>query len=326
MGAMVESSSAACSRGGVRRMRRPGPGFQRLGPVLASVSVLVAVGTLAACGPVGPGGPGGGGPGGSSTTVPEIPATTMFGTPPRPSPLVAVGEDGAVVVLDSAGGTRLRTLATGATGGITLSADRTTAWFEAAGTILSVPVDGSSPARPLVAGTSPEASPAGARLAHISGNTVVVRDLATATERRWTVPGGPLSSLAWSGDGASLVWVRGGTQLMYVAVDTPGAQPRPVPGAVAGPGEQLFATLGLPSGLATVLAGRGPTDGDPFRITVGADLSVTRSADALSGGARDRAFDTAWAWGLRTDSHGNVRWSVGGGTGLVATSYTAADW
>jgi hypothetical protein len=306
MGAMVD-----------RRCRGRGraSGFRRLG----LVGLVVG---LAACGPGGPGGPGAS----TSTTVPEIPATTMHGTPPRPSPLVAVGEDGAVVVLD--GGTRVRTLASGATGGVTLSADRTTAWFESAGTLLSVPVDGSAPARPIVAGSSPEASPSGARLAYVSGSAVVVRDLATGTgtERRWTVAGGPLSSLAWSGDGTSLVWVRAGTQLMHVAVDAPAARPQAVPGAVAGPGEQLFATLGLPSGLATVLVGAGPTDGDPHRITVAADLSTTRSTDPLSGGARDRAFDTAWAWGLRTDSHGNVRWSVGGGTGLVATGYTAADW
>jgi hypothetical protein len=306
MGAMV----------GSWRGRGRASGFRRLG-------VVGIVLGLAACGPAGPGVPGG--PGAStSTTVPEIPATTMPGTPPRPTPLVAVGEDGALVVLD--GGSPVRTLASGATGGVTLSADRTTAWFEAAGTLMSVPVDGSAPARPVVAGTSPEASPSGARLAYVSGGAVVVRDLATGTERRWTVAGGPLSSLAWSGDGASLVWVRAGTQLMQVAVDAPAAQPRAVPGAVAGPGEQLFATLGLPSGLATVLAGGGPTDGDPHRITVAADLSVTRSTDPLSGGARDRAFDTAWAWGLRTDSHGNLRWSVGGGTGLVAAGYTAADW
>jgi hypothetical protein len=283
-------------------------------------------------------GPGGGGPPPTSpTTVPEIPATTMVGTPARPQPIVAVGTDGAVVTLDAGSGERTGGLAppprSGAVVGVTLSADRATAWYDTcraggAGSIYQVAVDGSGPARRVATGTSPEASPTGNRLAYLAGSSVVVRDLATGTERRWTDPAGPgrLSWLAWAGDGTELVWVRGGTQLIRLDVDAAGAQPVAVAGAAAGKDEVLYATLRLPYGLATLLVGEGVGDTSPDRIVVQPDGSVTRSTDPLTGGARDRAWDASAQWGLRADAYGNLRWSVGGGTGLIVTGYTAADW
>lgn len=267
----------------------------------------------------------------SPTTVPEVPATTMFGTPPRPTPLVAVGADGAVVTVSSQSGERAAELApappAGAVVGVTLSRDGTTAWFDVCrpsgtGSIYQVAVDGSAPARRVATGAYPEASPTDDRLAYLAGRSVVVRDLATGTERRWNDTGtGRLSWLAWTSDGTELVWVRGGSQLVRLAVDAPGAQPQAVPGAVAGPGEVLYATLGR-----TALVGDGPDDPAPDRISVGPDGTVSRGRDPGNAGARDRAFDESGHWGLRTDAYGNLVWSVGGGLGLVAEDYVAADW
>jgi hypothetical protein len=266
----------------------------------------------------------------SPTTVPEAPATTMPGTPWRPSPIVAVGADGAVVVLDSTTGERTVELApvpaSGAVVGVTLSPDGDTAWFDVCrpgrpGSIYVVPTDGSAPARRVATGSYPEVSPTGDRLAYIAGRSVVVWDLATGTERRWADSGtGRLAWLAWTGDGG-LVWVRGESQLVLLAVDTPGAEPRAVPGAVAGPGEVMYATL-----RSSVLVGDGPDDPTVDRIDVGAFDTVSRRPDTGNAGGRDRAFDASGQWGLRTDAYGNIVWSVGGGVGLVAEDYVAADW
>ena len=321
--------------------------------VAGAVALLAAVGLLgAACVPGGGAGgplpascasgsgPGGGGPPPTSpTTVPEIPATTMWGTPSRPTPIVAVGTDGAVVTLDAQDGERIGELApapassSGAVVGVTLSADRTTAWFDTCqsggvGTIYQVPVDGSATARRVATGSSPEASPTGEQLAYLAGRSVVARDLATGTERRWTdtTGRGRLTSLAWAGDGTELVWVSGGKQLVRLDVDAPGAQPQAVPGAVAGEGEVLYATLRSPYGLASLMVGSGVADTAPHRMTVAADGAVTRSPTSAAGGARDRALDDSGHWGLWADAYTNLRWSVGGGAGLITTGYTAADW
>jgi hypothetical protein len=120
--------------------------------------------------------------------------------------------------------------------------------------------------------------------------------------------------------------VRGGTQLVRLDVDAPGAEPRGVAGAEAGPGEVLYAPLGLPSGLATVMVGEGPDDTAPDRLVVGPRLAVSRRADPLGGGARDRAWGASCLWGLRADADDALRWSVAGGTGLIVRGYTAADW
>jgi hypothetical protein len=283
-------------------------------------------------------GPGGGGPPPTSpTTVPEVPATTMWGTPSRPSPIVAVGTDGAVVALDANDGERIRELApaptSGAVVGVTLSADRTTAWFDTCqrggpGTVYQVPVDGSAEPSRVATGSYPEASPTGEQLAYLAGRSVVVRDLATGTERRWTdtTGRGRLTWLAWASDGTELVWVRGGKQLVRLDTDAPGAQPQAVPDAVAGEGEVLYATLGMQYGLANMVVGSGVADTAPHRMSVAADGTVTRSASSWEGGVRDWAGEPSGHWGLWADAYANLRWSVGGGTGLAAAGYTAADW
>jgi len=293
--------------------------------VCVTALVLASGALVAACrtggDPVDPGQPAST----SSTSTPEIPATTMPGTPSRPSPLVAVGDDGALVILQNQTGERLRELAGPAVGdivGVTVSSDTATVWFDADGTIYEVAVDGSGDPRPVATGTSPEASTDGTALAYADGATVAVRDLATGDDRTWT-DSGSVTSLAWTADGRDLAWVRDGTQLVHLDVDG-GAGPRVVAAAMAG--EQLWSTLASPGGLASVMVGSGPDDTDPERITVGPGTAVDRSPDSTGGGALDRAWDRSLAWGLRTDAWHVVRWSVGGGTGAIARGYTAADW
>jgi hypothetical protein len=280
----------------------------------------------------------GSGTGGTEPTTtwstPEIPATTLLGTPPQPTPLIAVGEDGSLVTVDAATGQRTGVLATGEStaeiAGVTLSADRSTVWFdvccEQAWAIHEVPLDGSSAPEQIASGSWPEASPTGTRLAYLAGDDVVVRNLVTDQEQRWATVGGAPSALAWVGDGTDLVWVQGGRRLAHLDVDAAGARPQVVPGAAVHAGEVLFAPLRTPSGVATVMAGDGPDDPTADRIVVAQDLTATRQPDPLGGGARDRAWDATQQWGLRTDADGSLRWSVGGGTGLIAGGYVAADW
>jgi hypothetical protein len=329
-------------------------GHRRVTGAVALVATLGLVGVACVAGAPGGGvarpiaapcasgsGPGGGGPPPTSpTTVPETPATTMWGTPSRPdlSPIVAVGTDGAVVTLDATTGDRIDDLApapsAGAVVGVTLSADRATAWFDTCqrggpGTIYQVPVDGAAAPRRVATGSYPEASPTGAQLAYLAGRSVVVRDLATGTERRWTdtTGRGRLSWLAWVGDGTELVWVSGGQQLVRLDTDAAGAQPQAVPGAVAGTGEVLYAPLGARyDRFATVMVGTGVADTAPHGLIVSIDGTVTRSTNPTDAGIRDRAAEPSGHWSLWADAYANLRWAVGGGTGLIAAGYTAADW
>jgi hypothetical protein len=261
----------------------------------------------------------------------------MWGTPGRPNPIVAVGTDGAVVTLDSRDGERVRELApppsSGAVVGVTLSADRAIAWFDTCrggglGAIYQVPVDGSAAPRRVATGSWPDVSPTGGQLAYLAGRSVVVRDLATGSERRWTdtTRRGHLSWLSWTSGGDELVWVRDGQQLVRLAIDAPGTQPQAVPGATAGAGEVLYATAGPRYSLASVIVGTGVSDTAPHSIRVELDGTVTRSSDTVDAGIRDRVADASGYWGLWVDAYANLRWSVGGGTGLIATGYTAADW
>jgi hypothetical protein len=297
-------------------------------------AVLVAAG-LAGLGAVacGPGGPGPN-PGTTTTTaVPEVPATTLPGTPSRPSPLVAVGDDGALVVLDAGTGARVRKLAEAPDGrairGVTLAPDGATAWFDAGSgsdrRVYAVPTDGSAAPTVVASGWSPEVSPDGASLAYATDDLVIVRTLATGAEAAYEAIS-PASALAWAADGDHLVWVAGSSQLVDLDLSAPSPFPASVPGAVAGPGEQLYAPLASSGQLATVIVGSGPDDTTTERLVVGTDLTVTRGPDGLTGGARDRASDASGLWGVRADGHRNLRWSVGGGTGLIASGYTAADW
>jgi hypothetical protein len=291
----------------------------------AGLAGLVTV----ACGPPGPGP---GGPGGTTTTeVPEVPATTVPGTPPRPRPLVAVGDDGALVVVDPSSGARTRELARAPGGqpirGVALAPGGATAYLDAgtgaAARVYAVPTDGSAAPTAVATGWSPEVSGDGAALAYLTASQVVVRDLATGAERAFPSLGAP-SALAWSG--GQLVWVRDGRQLVRLDLAAASPAPQAVPGATARAGERLYATLALPGQLASVIVGSGPDDTTVERLVVGLDLAVSRGPDGLTGGAQDRALDASTHWGVRADGHHNLRWSVGGGTGLIARGYTAADW
>jgi hypothetical protein len=284
---------------------------------------LVAGGLVvgaAACGP-------GGGPGPSPTTswsTPEIPATTTPGTPAPPSVLVAVRDDGALVVLDGLAGNEVRELAdpSGGVAGVTLTPDAATAYFDTTGgQMFSVPTDGSAAPTAIGTGTSPEVNADGTLLAYLTDDAVVVRTLATGAETSVAEPGGHLSALAWAGP--DLVWVRGGRDL--VRLDRDGGAPAVTVLASGGPDEQVYATLGSTS-LITAMVGDDPSDPDAERLVWVDPGPSARTADSLGGGARDRAWDRTASWGLRADAYHVLRWSVGGGTGPIAVGYTAADW
>lgn len=299
----------------------------RHGAPLAAALAVAATLVTAACGPAEGPGPS------ASTSVPEVPATTVPGTPQRPAPLVAVNADGAVVVVDGGTGAVTRTLAPaagGVSGGVTLSADKATAYFDrlASGgmpTIYAVPTDGSAAPTVLAAGASPDAHPTGTKLAYLTTTQVIVLDTATGTQQAWS-SGGPGSSLTWAADGTRLMWVRDQTQLMSLN-PAAGAQPRVVTGGEADPGEKIYATLGG-SGyvVGSAIVSSGPADTSVARMTLYSDQTVDRLPTEENAGYRDRAVDASGHWGLRVDALGNLRWSVGGGTGLVATGYRFADW
>ena len=164
---------------------------------------------------------------------------------PRPGHIAAI-EGGSVVLLDSADGHTLRTLAThpeATTGGfpylegLALSPDRSAVFYALAGdcgpgTIFKVGADGHTPEAVVASGVSPAVSPDGRRLAYaVAGapaagdgpdarhcqNAVVVRDLATGAERTWRYPDTPdydstlyrdavISEIAWAPDSTRLAY------------------------------------------------------------------------------------------------------------------------
>lgn len=300
----------------------------RRGAPLAAALAVAATFVTAACGPAEGPGPS------ASTSVPEVPATTIPGTPSRPAPLVAVDADGAVAAVDGGTGAVTRTLAPapadGVAGGVTLSADKATAYFDrlASGgtpTIYSVPVDGSAPPTVLAQGGSPDAHPTGTKLAYLTATQVIVLDTATGTQQAWS-SGGAGSLLTWASSGTRLMWVRDQNQLMILN-PAAFAQPQVVSAGAAEPGEKVYATLGG-SGyvFGSAIVGSGPADTSVARLTLYTDHTVDRLPTEENAGYRDRAVDASGHWLLRVDALGNLRWSVGGGTGLIATGFRFADW
>lgn len=259
----------------------------------------------------------------------------MWGTPPLPGELVAVGEDGVLAVVGTWTGERVRELAAEAPrgsgrptiGGVTVSPNGDTVWFDvrrrgAPGEIYQLPTDGSGSPSQVATGTFPDVDPAGARLAFVADGAVVVHGIITDEEERWPVTG-RVTDLAWTTDGADLLWVRNGTELVWLDRDT-GADPQVV--TTVSPGETLRLPLGaLGNGsVVNAIVTSGPDDPTPERLTVGIDIPAERAPDGM-GGARDRAFNATGHWGLRVTGDGTIRWSGSGGIGTVARDYVAAD-
>ena len=268
----------------------------------------------------------------AGTSVPEVPATTVPGTPPFPR-TVAVRDDHAVVIVNR-DGTVARTLVpAGGTpiGGVTLSADGRTAYYDqvngSALTVYQVPTDGSGAPQAYAQGGSPEASATGNEVAYLTTTQVVVRDNAAGTQRAWALPG-PASNLAWTSNGAKLLWVQGQAQLMTLDVGAgAGARPQAVPGAAAGPGEKLYAILGGDGAyrVGSGYIGAGLNDTSVARVDAVGDGTVQKAPVSEDAGYRDRAVDASGHWSIRVDALHNLRWAVGGGTGLVGKGYLFAD-
>lgn len=299
--------------------------------LVASLTVLATIGAVA-CG--GGGWPGGGPP---TTTVPDAPPTTLYGTPPLPDQLVAVGEDGMLAVVDRTTGERLVELAHGAyvgggrrpIGRVRVSPEGDTAWFDTRrgridqGKIYRVPTDGSADPVEVGSGAFPDVSPSGSQLAFARTGMVVVQGIVTDEELSWPEPA-QITDLAWTTDGTGLLWVRNRTELVWLDI-ADDAEPQVV--AAAGAGEVLSVPLGdLRNGrAATVLVSRGEYDRTAERMVVRLGSEPTRSADPL-GAALDRSYDSEGRWGIRVTSRRTIRWSGSGGIGTVATGYISADW
>jgi len=162
----------------------------------------------------------------------------------RPAEIAAI-VGGSVVLLDSADGRTIRTLAThaeAATGGfpylegVSLSPDRKTVFYALAGdcgpaAIYRVATDGRTPAETILAGVSPAVSPDGRKLAFavaVAGpegaarerhcqNALVVRDLTTGAERTWRYPDTPDYATALYRDAviSEIAWAPDSTRLAY---------------------------------------------------------------------------------------------------------------
>lgn len=303
--------------------------------VAAGLSALAMVGVVActAKGLPGPGRPGTP----STTTVPDAPATTLYGTPPLPDQLVAVGEDGVLAVVDRTTGERLAELADGESLGrgrhairrVRVSPEGDTAWFDARsrhgghGRIYRVPTDGSADPVQVASGTYPDVSPSGSQLAFVRNGAVVVQGIVTDEELSWPQTG-RITDLAWSIDGG-LLWVRNGKELVWLD-NVEDAGPQVV--ATAERGERLSLPVGgrfRDYGPASVLVSRGRHDPAPDAIVLRQGSEPTRNP-ATFGQQLDRSgHHTGW-WSLVVTGGHTIRWSGSGGIGTIATGYTSADW
>jgi hypothetical protein len=301
---------------------------------LAGLAVLTAMGVVACAAVAQPGGPpGGGGPPPSSTTVPDSPATTMWGTPELPQQLVAVGDDGALVMVDTGTGERVVELA-GPDGpgrairGVSLATDGATAYFDTRGAhgrdglIYQVPTDGSAEPVQVATGTYPEVSPSGAQLAFVGQGEVAVHGIITDEVLSWPQTG-RITDLSWTPDGTGLLWVRDRTELVWLDIDA-AAEPQVV--ATVAAGERLQLPLGnlRNAYTVTVLVNSGLHDPTPERMMVTLDSEPTRGPDGM-GLALDRSYHSSEYWGIRVTISHTIRWSGSGGVGTITAGYTAAD-
>jgi hypothetical protein len=162
---------------------------------------------------------------------------------PRPPEIAAIS-GGTVVMLDGKDGHNLRTLAThteATTGGfpylqgVSLSPDRKDVFYSLAGdcdsaTIFRVPADGHGAPTSLLTGVSPAVSPDGRKLAYAVAtpgngapndrhcqNAIVVRDLASGTERTWRYPDTAdfATSLYQDAVISEIDWAADSTRLAY---------------------------------------------------------------------------------------------------------------
>jgi hypothetical protein len=197
--------------------------------VLAPVALTV----LAACGG------GSAASTGSATAQPSsasqtTPAASAGKKAARPPAIVAVTKAGALVVLDSADGSVVRTLVPGGVLGdeVSVAPDGSTVYYAVhsgcLGQVESVPLAGGSPTV-IGKGTLPAISPDGTRLALVNGPsqtpgcfptgsdigqkyTMVIRSLSTGTQAVYPMllPGqasglpAPISHLSWSPDSLSI--------------------------------------------------------------------------------------------------------------------------
>lgn len=297
--------------------------------VVAGLSVLAAIGAVACTA--------GGLPAGRppTTTVPDAPATTLYGTPPLPDQLVAVGDDGVLAVVHSGTGDRLVELAHGAAPGshkrsirgVSVSPEGDTAWFDTrgrrpgSGRIYQVPTDGSAEPVQVASGTYPAVSPSGSQLAFVGEGAVVVHGIVTDEALSWPQTG-RITDLAWTTDGTGLLWVRNRTELVWLDI-AGDAEPQVV--ATVAARESLSLPRGTlhDSGSVSVLVSRGRYDPASDRLAIRLGIEPTRSPERF-GRLLDRSADQSGWWGLYVTGDHTIRWTGSGGIGTIASGYIAA--
>lgn len=300
----------------------------------------------------------------------DVPRTTLApsttAVPTEPETVVAVSDRGAVVVLETASGKVMRTLAPrgSADGATTLARTPDGAWLYYANgmgcgqvaSVYRVQTDGTGTPERVATGTAPAVSPDGARLAYaapnpadprdptaVCHNTVVVRILADGTERRFLPTDdtnsftayGQISAIDWAPDGRRLVFQQGwegeGSFILDTVAHTTTRQATPV-GAKRIANGLVHPTWHPPTGRLAAVNDccYNPDDPQTPRITVLADPATGDTSPLLDAGFDPRSldYDPTGRFLVFVDKQGAV-FVKGDGPPrrlLAATGYARASW
>ena len=302
-----------------------------------------------------------------STDVPRTtlaPSTTAV--PAEPETLVAVTDRGAVVVLETASGKMMHTLAPrgSADGASSLARTPDGAWLYYAdgmgcgqdAAVYRVRTDGSGAPERVATGTAPAVSPDGARLAYAAPNpaddrdatamchnTVVVRSLADGAEKRFLpthdtnsfTAYGQISAIDWAPDGRRLVFQQGwegeGSFILDTVAHTTTRQATPV-GAKEIANGLVHPTWHPPTGRLAAVNDccYSPEDPPTPRITVLVDPATGDTQPLLDAGLDPRSldYDPTGRFLLFVDKQGAVFVKGDGPPRRLpaATGYGRASW
>ena len=300
----------------------------------------------------------------------DVPRTTLApsttAVPTEPETLVAVSDRGAVVVLETASGKVMHTLAPrgSADGDTTLARTPDGDWVYYAdgmgcgrtASVYRVRADGTGSPERVATGTAPAVSPDGTRLAYAAPNpadprdpsamchnTIVVRTLADGAEQRFLPTDdtnsftayGQVSAIDWAPDGRRLVYQQGwegeGSFILDTVAHTTTRQATPV-GAKQFANGLVHPTWHPPTGRLAAVNDccYSPDDPQTPRITVLVDPATGDSQPLPEAGIDPRSldYDPTGRFLLFVDKQGVVFVK---GDGLArrlpaATGYARASW
>ncbi len=280
----------------------------------------------------------------SSSALPDVGSGTATTRKPTPLPIVAA-DDRRVVVLDQSGGPPPRTLfdlgpssssdqSPPLVGGVSLSGDARTAYFDVVGTgvpgsIRRVPVAG-GPAVEVGDGVGPSASPDGSLLAVIQAPepdtpaAVVLRPLSGRAERSIDLGDGTCGNLAWSPDRRELAVdiCSGGEPVSVDVIDVATAGTRRL---TPPDGVTWSVPAFKPDGTLTLVEQRGE---DAFVVSLTPDRTKVAATILRRASASISTIDWSSAGDLVVcDNDAVVVAVIGGGPAQqVARGYTSAAW